>query len=66
VGYAFIHNTNLIQTGKEGSESSLEVLQQIQERINLGEGLLSATGGAIKVAKSTWWLIDFIWEDSGQ
>jgi hypothetical protein len=38
----------------------------MQEGINLWEGLVSATGGAIKVAKSTWWLINFIWEDNGQ
>ena len=47
VGYAFVDDTDLIQTGKDGSESSLEVLQQMQEGINLWEGLVSATGGAI-------------------
>jgi hypothetical protein len=41
-------------------ESSLQVLQEMQEGINLSEGFLSATCGAIKVAKSTWWLINFL------
>jgi hypothetical protein len=62
VGSAFNNNTDLIQTGKDGLESSLEVLQQMQEGINLWEGLFRATGGA----KSPWWLIDFIWENDGQ
>jgi hypothetical protein len=66
VGFAFVDNIDLIQTGTDSLESSLEVLQQMQEGINLWEGLVSATGGAIKVAKITWWLINFIWEDNGR
>jgi hypothetical protein len=38
----------------------------MQEEIKLWEGLVSATGGAIEVTKSTWWLINFIWKDNAQ
>jgi hypothetical protein len=38
----------------------------MQHGLNLWTGLASATGGAIKVTKSTWWLIEFIWENDGQ
>jgi hypothetical protein len=66
VGYAFIDDTDLIQTGQDGSEPGLEVLQKMQDRLNLWEGLVSATGRAMEVAKSTWWLIEFIWDDNGK
>jgi hypothetical protein len=66
VGYAFVDDTDLIQTGKDGSEPGLEVLQKMQDRLGLWEGLVSATGGAIEVAKSTWWLIESIWDDNGK
>jgi hypothetical protein len=38
----------------------------MQEGLDLWECLVSATGGAIKVAESTWWLIDFIWDEDGK
>jgi hypothetical protein len=51
----------LTQTKKDGSETGLEVLQKMQDGLDLCEGLfVSVTGGAIEVAKSTCWLIDFI------
>jgi hypothetical protein len=66
VGYAFVDDTDLVQTGKDGSESSLDVLKKMQDGLDLWEGLVSATGGAIEVSKSTWWLIDFIWDANGK
>ena len=66
VGYAFVDDTDLIQTGTNGSETGMEVLKKMQDGLDLWEGLVSATGGALEVAKSTWWLIDFIWDDAGK
>jgi hypothetical protein len=66
VGYAHVDNTDLIQTGKDRSETGMQVLQKMQDGLDLWEGLVSPTGGAIEVAKSTWWLIDFIWNNDGK
>jgi hypothetical protein len=44
----------------------MEVLQKMQDGLDLWEGLVSASGGAIEVAKSRWWLIDFIWDNDGK
>jgi hypothetical protein len=66
VGYAFVDDTDLIQTGKDGSETGLEILEQMQVGVNLWEGIIDATGGALSVEKSRWWLIDFLWDDQGE
>jgi hypothetical protein len=47
VGYGFVDDTDLVQRGKDGSKSSLEVLKKMQDRIDLWEGFVSAAGGAI-------------------
>jgi hypothetical protein len=39
--------------------------EQMQAGVNLWEGIIDATGGALVVEKSCWWLIDFIWDDQG-
>jgi hypothetical protein len=56
VGYAFVDDTDLVQTGKDGSETGLEILEQMQAGVNLWEGIIDATGGALSVKKSRWWL----------
>ena len=65
VGYAFVDDTDLIQTSKDGTETGAEILEQMQEGVNMWEGIIDATGGALAVEKSRWWLIDFIWDDRG-
>jgi hypothetical protein len=64
VGYAFVDDTNLVQTDKAGNETGLEILAQMQLGVNLWEGIIDATGGALSVEKSRWWLIDFLWDDN--
>jgi hypothetical protein len=41
--YAFVDDTDLVQTGKNGSGSSLDVLKKMQEGLDLWEGLVRAT-----------------------
>ena len=62
VGYAFVDDTDLIQTAKE-SETFQDVLQEMQHAMNLWEGLIKNTGGALAVDKCHWWGIDFQWQD---
>jgi hypothetical protein len=65
VGYAFIDDTNIIQTGKTGQEPAIEILAEAQQGINLWGGLNKATGGAFSLKKSRWWLLDFLWNEDG-
>jgi hypothetical protein len=65
VGYVFVYGTGS-QTFKDGSETGLEILEQMQAGVNLWKGIIDATGGALFVKKSQWWLIDFLWDDNGE
>jgi hypothetical protein len=65
VGYAFVDDTDLIQTGRNSHTTGEEVCQDMQKALNLWEGLIRATGGALVVEKSSWWLIDFRWNVDG-
>ncbi len=65
VGYAFVDDTDLIQTSKDGTETGDEMREQMQAGVNTWEGIIDATGGALAVEKSRWWLIDFIWDEKG-
>ena len=62
VGYAFVDDTDLIQTAKDG-QSFDEVLDEMQKALNLWEGLIKTTGGALAVDKCRWWGIDFEWKN---
>jgi hypothetical protein len=52
VGYAFVDDTDLFQTGKDGSETGLEIMEHMQAGVHLWEGIIDATGGALLVEKS--------------
>jgi hypothetical protein len=54
VGYAFVDDTDLIQTSKDGTESGDEMQEQMQAGVDLWEGIIEATGGALAVEKSCW------------
>ena len=62
VGYAFVDNTDLIQTSKDG-QTFVEVNEEMQNAMNLWEGLIKNTGGALATDKCQWWGIDFVWND---
>ena len=62
VGYAFVDDTDLIVSGSEPTASFQDIISRMQQSLDLWEGGLRATGGAIVPEKSHWYLIDFKWE----
>ena len=66
VGFAFVDDTDLICLNNGNPQiSALEVMMEIQEAIDLWEGGLKATGGAIVPSKSWVYPIDFSFDVSG-
>jgi hypothetical protein len=61
VCYAFIDDTDLIQSGDDVNESGESVLKKMKIAVDRWEGGLRATGGTLVPAKSHWYLIDFHW-----
>lgn len=61
VGYAFVDDTDVI-VSKPDMESSHEAAHSLQQAVDMWEGGLKATCGAIVPEKTFWYLIDFSWE----
>ena len=57
-GFSFVDDTDVVQTASD-SESREELLQKTQQSLNLWEGGLRTTGGALVPSKSDWTLVDF-------
>jgi len=64
VGYAFVDDTDLIRTAHDNINTGIEVVNELQRALDLWEGGLHATGGAIVPEKSHWYLVDFRWSGS--
>jgi hypothetical protein len=62
VCYAFVDDTDLVHTAKDVHTSGEVVMKEMQEAIDMWEGGIRASGGALVPAKSYWYLIDFVWE----
>ena len=62
VGYAFVDDKDLIQTPKDG-QTFVKVNEEMQNAMNLWEGLIKNTGGALATDKCRWWGIDFASND---
>jgi hypothetical protein len=60
VGYAFIDDTDLIQSYSD-QQSIEEVISEMQQSLDTWEGGLHATGGAIAPGKSFWTMVAFHW-----
>ena len=56
-GFTYVDNSDLIAEGNTGDTT----LNKMQQGINLWEGLIKATGGAMPPLKSWWYLVDFVW-----
>jgi hypothetical protein len=65
VGYAFVDDTDLIQTGTTIHADFEEVFHLAQAELSRWEALIRATGGALDVSKCRWWAIAFAWNDDG-
>ena len=63
VGFAFVDDKDLLRASILGMQTYNEVAQDMQQGLDLWEGLLKATGGALVPDKSYWYLIDFKWKD---
>jgi hypothetical protein len=63
VGFAFVDDKDLLRASRPGEQTYEEVAQDMQQGLDLWEGLLKATGGALVPEKSYWYLIDFEWRN---
>jgi hypothetical protein len=63
VGFAFVDDKDLLRASRPGERTFSEVAQEMQDGLDLWEGLLKATGGALVPEKSYWYLIDFKWNN---
>ena len=57
-GFSFVDDTDVVQTAPN-TESRHDLIENTQKSINLWEGGLRTTGGALVPSKSDWTLIDF-------
>jgi len=62
VGYSFVDDTNLIQTGLTLTSTGQEVIPLMQAVLSLWEQGLRATSSTLIPEKSFWYLIDFRWQ----
>ena len=62
VCFAFVDDTDTVQTGDTVNETGEELLAKFQTAVDRWEGLIKATGGAIEPTKSFWYLIDTTWD----
>jgi hypothetical protein len=61
VCYAFVNDTDVIQSACDVNQKGKAVIPQMQLSVDRWEGGLRATGGALVPSKSHWYLIDFLW-----
>jgi len=61
VGYMFVDDKDLIQTGPTITTSETDTLPLMQAALDLWNQGLHATGGALVPEKSFWYSIDFKW-----
>jgi len=62
VGYSFVDDTNLIQTGPTLHSMAANTMPLMQAALDLWNQGLSTTGGALIPEKSFWYSIDFKWK----
>ena len=58
--FAFVDDTDLIHATTDPAKSTETLISEAQDALNLWEGLLRATGGALAPEKSYWYLIDVV------
>ena len=63
VCYAFVDNTDIAHCSSLQATAN-DIVQEMQEVVDYWEGGLRTTGGALRVDKSFWYLIDFIWRNN--
>jgi hypothetical protein len=63
IGFAFVNNKDLLRISILGRQTYGKVAQDMQNGLDLWEGLLKVTGGVLVPDKRYWYLIDFKWKD---
>ena len=63
VGFAFVDDSDVIQTAATPDTSSWEIADQAQIGLNRFVGGVRATGGDPQPKKCWWYLIEFLWKD---
>ncbi len=63
VCFAFVDDTDLIQSGPDNETSGETVFATMQNVLDHWEGALRASGGALGPEKCYWTLIDWIWRN---
>jgi hypothetical protein len=63
VGYAFVDDTDLIIAGDQDSHTGPWTMSAMQHSLTEWEAALRATGGALELAKTFWYSIDFEWNN---
>ena len=63
VCYAFVDDTDIAHCSTLQATAH-EIIQEMQEVVDHWEGGLRTTGGALRVDKSFWYLIDFVWRNN--
>ena len=64
VCYSFVDDTDLGHSTTSVNTPGETIMEEMQRALNLWEGGIRATGGAIVPEKSYWCLIDFLWNGS--
>ena len=63
VCYAFVDDTDITHCSSLHATAN-DIVHEMQEVIDHWEGGLRTTGGALRVDKSFWYLINFIWKNN--
>ena len=58
IGFAYVDDCDLFQIGTD----PVEVLTPMQRLINDWGDLMEVTGGAIRIDKSWWYLVEYVWK----
>ena len=66
VAYVFVDDSDQCQTAEHCDVGTSDLLAKMQASLNMWEGGLRASGGALVPEKSHWYLIKFLWNTDGQ
>jgi hypothetical protein len=55
----FVDDTDLVHSGSSNRTPGTQVATEMQDMLDLWDGLLRATGGALEKQKSYWYMLDY-------
>lgn len=64
VGYAYVDDTNQVETEKYDGENLNDIAQRMQQAVDVWETSIRIKGGAIHPEKCHWYVLDFQWSGS--